>query len=100
MPLDAQTHYELMYHFIDASDFLRMLDLGAKVTEDFTTYEELKKWTSECLHDAEDTQFLIEFARLSFRKKLNGTDLECCSEFHIQGFYYNAQKEICLTMPR
>ena len=100
--LDPQTHYELMHHFIDQDDFRRMLDLESRVTSDFKTYEDLRRWTADCLNDSSlgDTQFLIEFARLSCRKTLRGTDLECCAELAIQGFYYNAQKEICLTMPR
>jgi hypothetical protein len=102
MPLDPQTHNELMLHFIDELDFMRMLALEAQVTEVFTTYEDLKQWTAECLNDSSlgHTQFLIEFARLSSQKVLNGTDMECCAEFIIQGFYYNAKREMCLTMPR
>lgn len=102
MPLDNQTHYELMLLFICEDDFARMLDLDASVTSVFKTYEDLKSWTSECLNDSSlgHTQFLIEFARLLSKETLNATDLECCSELPIQGFYYNAQKEICLTIPR
>ena len=102
MPLDPQTHSEIMLHFIDELDFLRMLALDAQVTEVFKTHGELKQWTAECLNDLRlgHTQFLIEFAQLSSQKALNGTDMEGCAEFIVQGFYYNAKKQICLTMPR
>jgi hypothetical protein len=84
----------------DKHDYQRMQDMN----EDYEdmAYEDFILWNLECLRSitVEDRGYLMWMCKKIRSNNINLVDMEACSSFTANGFYFDKESNLCIVNPR
>ena len=81
-------------------EYERMQDMNEDYEE--MSYEDFIIWNLECLRTitVEDRGYLMWMCKKMRSNKINLVDMESCSSFTANGFYFDKESNLCIINPR